>query len=338
MYIENHQFKATIRALTESDLDELISILGIPRNLWHEKTNYKTEKMYGLQYAYGTAKQSVYIHIGKMADSYMHPTTRDICVDQQFIPAGYEPFHREGYLLLHGSYFDHAPNFNLELLLNFLERVGHSSRELDVAFCDDQGITRLEDWLRVFDNYRKHVIGNLIRKQKILVVRDSGHFERVQLGAAKSKTMYGTLYLRPNGTIRLELKMRNAKQISELLENYKEDDRTAYHQMALCILTSTIDIITEDTKRTRLPNLYVREPFWSAFLVSDPKKLKWKEIKKKTEIRKKTLFDSYNTSLKSIVGRINSMANRYADHKNRKRIAEELISAIGDLSKSPLLS
>ena len=40
MHIENHQFKATIRALTESDLDELITILGIPRNLWHEKTNY----------------------------------------------------------------------------------------------------------------------------------------------------------------------------------------------------------------------------------------------------------------------------------------------------------
>ena len=39
--------------------------------------------------------------------------------------------------------------FNLERLLLFLERVGHSTRELDVAFCDDQGITRHEDWLRV---------------------------------------------------------------------------------------------------------------------------------------------------------------------------------------------
>lgn len=190
----------------------------------------------------------------------------------------------------------------------------------------------------MFDNYRKYVIGNLIRKQKILVVRDSGHFERVQLGAAKSKTMYGTLYLRPDRTIRLELKMRSAKQILELLSYYKEKDRTAYHQMALSVLTSTIDILTEDTKKTRQPELYVREQFWSTFLSSEPKKLKWKDVQKKSEAGQKSLEVSYNKSLKAIVGRIYNLANRFADYKNKNSITEELLSAIGNPVETPLLS
>lgn len=338
MYIENHQFKATIRALTESDLEELIELLGIPKNLWKEKTNYKTGEIYGYQYAYGAARQSVYIYTGKLADNFMQPVTRDICIDKQFIPTGYEPFYREAYLLLHGSYFDHATDFNFGRLLQFLARVGYSPRELDVAFCDDQGVTRLDDWLRVFDNHRKHIIGNIIRKQKILVVRDSGRFERVQIGAAKSKTMYGTMYLRPDGIIRLELKMRNAKQIIELLSYYKEDDRTAYHQMALSILTATLDVITEDTKRTRQPDLYIRERFWSEFLASKPKKLKWNDILKKTEASHKVLGESYNSSLKTIVGRIYNLVNRFDGYKGRINIVEELFSAIGDLRGPPLLS
>jgi len=239
---------------------------------------------------------------------------------------------------LHGSFFDNATNFNLERLLKFLERVGHSTRELDIAFCDDQGITRIDDWLRVFDNYRKHVIGNIIRKQKILVVRDSGNFERVQLGAAKSKTMYGTLYVRPDGTIRLELKMRNAKQILELLNHYKEADHSEYNQMALSVLTASLDIITVESKKNRRPELYIREPFWNEFLASEPKKLRWKDIKKKSESSQKTFKGSFDTSLKTIVGRIYSMINRYAGHKSKSDIVEELLLVLGNIREAPLLS
>lgn len=338
MYIENHQFKATIRALTESDLEELTKILGIPRNNWNEKTNYQTGVIYGLQYAYGSAKQSVYIHTGKPSDNYMESTTRDIWVENQLIPAGYEPYNMNAYLLLHGSYFDYAPNFNFERLLTFLKRVGSTPGELDIAFCDDLGVTNIEDWIRVFDSYRKHVIGNIIRKQKILVVRDSGHFERVQLGAACSKTMYGTLYVRPDGTIRLELKMRNSMQIQELLSHYTEDNRAEYHTAALAMLTASLDIITEESRRTKKPELYVREPFWAAFLASKPKKMKWKDLKKKSDACQKTLKESYDTSLKTIVGRINNLVNRFAGHKSSSNIAEELISAISNLRSPPLLS
>jgi|GEM_PF-5395116 len=338
MYIENHQFKATIRALTDSDLDELIAILGISRCHWKEKTNYHTGSIYGLHYTYGTAKQSVYIHTGKPSNNYMNSTTRSIWNDTQQVPAGYEPYCTNAYLLLHGSYFDHVSTFNFERLLNFLERVGSTPGELDIAFCDDRCVTAIGDWLRVFDSYRKHVIGNIIRKQKILIVRDSGYFERVQLGAASSKTMYGTLYARPDGTIRLELKMRNSVQIQELLSYYSEDNRAAYHKAALEILTASMDIITEESRRTKKPELYAREQFWAEFLASHPKKLKWKDLKAKKETCQKTLKDSYDTSLKTIVGRINNLVNRFADHKTRNDITEELLTAIGTLRPTPLLS
>lgn len=338
MYIENHQFKATIRALTESDLDELIEILGIPRNLWKEKTNYHTGAIYGLHYAYGTSKQSVYIHKGKLSENYMDSATRNIWVEKQLIPAGYETYTTNAYLLLHGSYFDHASNFNFERLLNFLERVGSTPGELDIAFCDDRRISVIGDWLRVFDNYRKHVIGNIIRKQKILVVRDSGHFERVQIGAASSKTMYGTLYVRPDGTIRLELKMRSSIQIQELLSHYSEESRSAYNNVALELLVANMDLITEESRRTKKPDLYVREPFWAAFLASNPKKIIWKEQHKITDIRQSSLKTSYETSVKTIVGRINNLCNRFAAHKTGSDIAEELLAAIGKLSSPPLLS
>ena len=328
MYIENHQFKATIRALTDSDLEELMSILGIPKNLWTEKANYRTKAIYGLQYAYGLAKQSVYVHTGKRSEYFMDSSTRDVSVDIQQQDALYEPYSTNAYLLLHGSYFDHAPNFNFERLLTFLERVGSTPGELDIAFCDDQGVTKIESWLRVFDCYRKHVIGNIIRKQKILVVRDSGRFERVQLGVARSKTMYGTLYVRPDGTIRLELKMRNSVQIQELLSYFSEDDRSAYHNAALEILTASVDLITEESRRTRKASLYVREPFWAAFLASQPKKKKWKDIKKR-EASQKSLNVSYDASLKAIAGRIYNLVNRFAGIKSRNAITEDLLSAIG---------
>lgn len=337
MYIENHQFKATIQALTESDLDELIEILGIPKNLWRLKTNYQTGVTYGLQYAYGSAQQSVYIHIGKRSENHMDTTSREVSIEKQLIPAGFESYSINAYVLLHGSYFDHALNFNFERLLNFLERVGSTPGELDIAYCDDQVVTNIDDWLRVFESYRKHVIGNIIRKHRILVVRESGNFERVQIGAASSKTMYGTLYVRPDGTIRLELKMRNPEQIQKLLSYYFEENRLPYYNAALEVLTANMDLITEDSRRTKKPELYVREPFWAAFLASSPKKMKWKDLRKKKESCQASLKVSYDASLKTIAGRINSLVNRFAEHKTSSEIAEEVYAIVVNL-RPPLFS
>jgi hypothetical protein len=124
MHIENHQYRATIKALTEADLHELVEILEIPRHHWKEKASFKTGELYALQYAYGTAKESAYIKLGSLADTYIHQAKRDTWADLQDVPSGYEPYYKEVNLLLHGSFFDHS-DFDFSRLLQFLERVGN---------------------------------------------------------------------------------------------------------------------------------------------------------------------------------------------------------------------
>jgi len=333
MKICNHQFKATIRGLTQSDLAELLEILTIPRKLWNEKTS-REGNVYQLQYGYGDTKESVRVHLGNLADGYMDQVSRITeqrrpgAYGQQKPQSGYVPYYGRAYILLHGSYFDHATGFNFETLLLFLERVGFTPHDLDIAFDDDEDVTTLNEWLAVFRSWRKHCVGNMLRKQKILVVEDEELFVRVQIGSANSKTAYGSFYTRDDGTKRLELKCRDSDQIRDVLLPYQEENREAYNERALKELVSNLDIFTAASRKTRKPAEYVRVPFWSKFLASSPKKRQRREIKTASQL---SMRDSFDKGLKNITGRIQNLFKKHAAYTTANELADELQDYIDSL-------
>ena len=326
MLVENHRFKCTIKLLTESKIEELMQILGVPRKHWTVNTNFKTGEPYAMEYSIGTDKQSAYLKLGTMAAGYSDIATGNICQSDRFEgyhPEGTERYYTNASLLLHGNWFDNAVGFNFARLLAFLESTGYSPTELDVAYVDNLAVTELTDWLRVFGSYKDHVSGNIVRKQEIDLVIRAGTFIRAQIGLATSKTMYGTFYQRPDGLLRLELKFRKSEQIRDLLSHYEEKSAT-YHKAAVTVLVASLDILTADSKKSRNPADYVREPFYAAFIASQPPKFTWKAIAKQAATIEKSLSEEYSASLKKVAGKLQNTMSRYSGYKSADEILADL--------------
>jgi hypothetical protein len=273
MHIEVHRFKATLKILTESGLGLILEALGIPRQFWKEKRDLRTGELFALEYSLGSDTQSLYLRMGRLqVHSCMNPETGEVLDCYPYaIPPGFEKYYMGGSLLIHGNFFDDATGFNFGRLLEILQATGYNPQELDVAYVDDLGVTTLDDWLNAFESWRNCVKGNIVKRQIISIVRDSGEFIRVQIGAATSRTAYGTFYRRPDGSLRLEIKYRKPEHIRQLLKPYDEEERAAFEKMALDVLVSSLDIVTPETFGDRKPT---RAAFYSAFLDSQPKRVK----------------------------------------------------------------
>lgn len=325
MFIEIHEFKCSIRTLTDTDLAELLDILGIPDNKYTRKKNYKTGNLASMEYGFGTSGQSVFIRLGEYNDQYIiDPATRQLTGrNSSYGPCGvrYRPYV---YLQLHGSFFDNSPNFSLSRLLRFLDRIGYTPQNLDVAYCDDQQVTTEKDWLRVFASFPDYCIGNVRNRGKITVLKTNGLFEKVNIGNASSKTAYGTLYRRPE-YFRLEFKYRDSADISYLLANYSDDDRQAFEADAVDMLITNLDIVTKKSRQTQVPAKYKREKFYKAFLGSEPVKLSKSAIKaEKQENRNKSDDEKYERRLKRIAGSLTNLAREFSSVKTLEDISKDL--------------
>ena len=319
MRIVTHQLKLNICSMTTTDLKELINILGIPIRNWIRNYKKGEKTPYQLTYAYGDAKESVRLYLGDITnDDLMNTETREIIAYKHKVADGYEPFYTRVGLLLHGSFFDNS-EFDIIRLLNFVVKLGFTATQLDIAFDDDKRVTDLKDWLRVFEKYNDHCIGNIIKRQPISIVTTLGTFERVQIGKASSSSMYGTLYKRMDETIRLELKLRNSTQIHEVLQTLTESGYQAYYTKALQVLVSSLEIYTYASKKTRSKSQYIRESFWQSFLSDNPSKMKWS--KKQVDV---SLGKQYDNALKTLTARIYSFVGRYSTFKPDTEIIDNL--------------
>jgi len=251
MQIEIHGFTVVMHGMKDNDVTELCSVLHIDFDLFikNEVDIHKT-----FVHAFGKGKESVYI------------VTKNLGRENSYAR-----------LTLHGSFFDNSPDFKLRKLLNFTSRFESTPIQLDVAFNDDKNCLSLKNirhWFAHDDEYCK---GPLVRTAP-REVTCRGEFERIQLGSARSRTYYGTIYIRPDtGFIRFEVKFKNKNKIRYLLENYNDKNPVQFENNSRQLLVNCIDILTPQTKKNK--NLKdKKQPSWKAFLGSDIKRMKLSKI------------------------------------------------------------
>lgn len=255
METEIHGFCSVIHGITMTEIDKMCDeILCINHGLF-KRSKFGDATI--LRYSFGKAKESVYIRTSASAE-------RSYCI-----------------MNLKGTFFDYSPDFKLENLLEFLPNYNYTPKQIDIAFNDnDMCLTRkeLKYWCR---EYKDFCAGSLVARNAPETVFQRGKFRRIQLGSAKSKTNYGTIYRRPDTKfIRIEIKLKQKDKIAYLLDRYKSDDLQLFESRSLEMLVGCINFITRLSKRTRTPSKYKMQKSWESFLNSDIQKPNWSKIYK----------------------------------------------------------
>ena len=279
MFIEIHGFNAVVHRMEEKDLVQLCDKhLKISYDSFDSNEN---GKYITLKYALGNASESVFIRY------------HDKLLSSQTI------------VNLKGSFFDNSPQFKLKNLLSFLSRFDWNPTQLDIAFVDDQKCLTIEKIIAWCNRKDKYCTGSLVARKNPEIVSEMKRFSRVQLGSAKSVTNYGTIYVRPDtGYIRIEIKVRNADKIRFLLKDYDDKNPHILEVRSRKVLVGCIDFIKSISKKTRKPELYVRQSSWKKFLGSNVRKAQWKQI---VEERRVNRVDSDAVSFERKIRRIATM-------------------------------
>ena len=323
MKIEMHGYETSISQLTNEDLTELIEILGVPREKYKAVKHYKTKELSSLEYGFGTAKRSIFIKLTSYHERYRIDQDTRVYGEYEY-GSDMLKFRTFVSVELHGSFFDNSPDFNFSKYLTFLKRIGHKPKQMDIAYCDTEWLTTLDDWLRVFRYYSRHCIGNTILKSKIFPVEPDGIFQQVNIGSAATQNgTYATLYQRPD-YLRLEMKYRNSEYLLYLADLYLADlssDPEEYEKALLTGLVNSLDILTEksmkDYRKRGDITKQVREPFYQAFIGSGVKKANLKELyetKKSTQL----LSDEARRikELKHMAGHIENFRKQWPEWTN----------------------
>jgi len=186
-------------------------------------------------------------------------------------------------LNLKGSFFDNSPEFKLESLLNFLSRFQYTPKQLDVAFNDDKKLLDKKEllrWCRYSDEY---CVGSLVRNIPPHKVTRNGKFVRMQLGDAKSKANFGTIYRRPNTKFwRIEIKLKSKHKINHILESYSVENIKTFERRSIQTLVGCINFVSPPSKKTRCLVRYKKQKAWKEFLESDVTKINWNKVRRET--------------------------------------------------------
>ncbi|NJD37383.1 MAG: hypothetical protein FIA89_03540 [Geobacter sp.] len=322
---EIHGLTIVIRELYDTEVTKICDLLGVKRFRWTKK-EYKDSVSYS--YAFKGVKESIYYRLGS-------PQKND---------HGKEVYYFSR-LTLHGSFFDNSPRFDLDKFLATLSELSDwTPKQLDVAYMDTprvvdgsdvlQPIISLDKWLEwCGPEYKKYLSGNILRKTTCRVVTTAGMFERIELGNASSATSYGTIYVRPNGVTRLEIKFRDSDQINYILcPDFPENA----HTRRLNALTTQFSVCSYGTARTRAEELH---PLFAQWFTTKPIKLNWKEIK---AAQKKQRDESdrykYEAGLKRTMGYFTNFVSRHTDHYGADKVLHDLAAALGDTKLETLLA
>ena len=308
MKIDIHGLVASIHGMSQAAVVEMFSILGIMMDLCNPNA-IGTSKTFTHSFK---GEESLYIRVN---------------------PTGYV------LLILHGSFFDNSPTFRLRKLLRFLSRFKHTFKQLDVGFTDDLKCMTKEDVLRWFRYKKDYCTGSLVR-YNLKTLYESRKFDCVQLGSAKSKTNFGTVYIRPEtGFIRFEIKFKKKEKIEYILEDYSSKNLERFHSRSLESLISCINFITPRSKKNRIASKYKKLPEWKAFLGSDIKRIKWREIHAE-KLHNRINCDEANigksirrqaTMVRNMIGRLREIhpekdiLKQFADHAGYKLVKDDTL-------------
>ncbi len=307
MYIEKHAFNSVIHGMTENDVPNFCTnILKIQFELFRpgEFNDTKTYK-----YSFGKAKVSVYIRVN---------TSNKI---------GYVT------LDLKGSFFDNSPDFRFDDLLEFLSNFEYTPKQLDIAYNDDQKTLSTKEivrWCRDCDYYCK---GSLVEREAPEEVRRKWKFRRIQLGFARSKTNYATIYRRRvkilgrfKRLIRIEVKLKDKDKIAYLLENYCDENPIQFETRSLELLNSCINFVTLTNKKRRKRQ---QQPSWRKFLESDIKEVNWSKLRAE---RLKNRIESDKTTLEKSVKRQATMLRNVVARGAILSSKQQVIKQLEELS------
>ena len=262
MEIEIHGYVITIKRMNMGEIKEMISHQLHIDNRLFKSSGFK--ESVNMVYGFGAIKESVSIRCGS-------PETD-----------GYYNYIR---VTLHGSFFDHSPNFKLQDFISFIEPYGFTPKQLDVAFTDNNKCLLIKDVIRWCGEYNEYCIGTLIRSKKTPEVAYTGNkFKCIELAHSNSMSSFATIYIRPDTEyIRLEIKFKAKDKIGFLLHDYSIDNISLFEKKCLSALVASIDFVTPSSKKKRSPDKYIRQQSWKNFLGSEIKKKVWNELMQRAE-------------------------------------------------------
>lgn len=253
MIIDIHCLNCVILGANADDVLEIMESLGVDITLYKygkfgnaETFTYKFD-----------SKESIFIRVNRHNES--------------------------GYVMinLNGSFFDHSPDFSMKRYLNLLSRHKFTIKQIDIGFNDNEKCLSMRDIKRWCMHPEDYCTGSLVsaRKRPEKVVKQR-KLVRIQLGSARSKANYGTIYRRADTKfIRIEIKLRDPAKIDFLMESYCAGDISEFNQRCLYVLISCVNFVDYHSKRKRVLSQYKMLPSWAQFIGSDVKRMNWRKLK-----------------------------------------------------------
>ena len=225
-------------------------------------------------------------------------------------------------LNLHGSFFD-GNDFRLRKFLKFISTFNPTFKQLDIAFNDNKKCLKKKLLLHWSKDSGVYCKGDFVKRQVPYNVYGNRKLIRIQLGSARSKSNFGTIYKRPNTKYwRIEIKLKHNDKIKYVLENYSDKKRQQFEDRSLETLVKCINFVTPGSKKKSNPR---KQPSWQSFLNSDVKKINWSKIYKeraiRSELSEKELFDK---RLKRIKKMKDNITEKYSDLHSKDEINKML--------------
>lgn len=260
MIIDIHCLNCVILGANEVDVIEIMESLGVDITLYrYGKFGHAETFIYKFD-----GQESIFIRINRHNES--------------------------GYVMinLNGSFFDHSPDFNMKHYLDLLSRHRFTIKQIDIGFNDNEKCLRMKDIKRWCMYPEKYCTGSLVsarkRPEKVVMQRK---LVRIQLGSARSKANYGTIYRRPDTRfIRIEIKLRDPFKIDFLMESFRSGDITEFNQRCLYVLISCVNFVDYHSRKKRALSQYKMLPAWAQFIGSDVKRLNWRQLKSEKEAKR----------------------------------------------------
>lgn len=226
-------------------------------------------------------------------------------------------------LNLHGSFFDDN-DFRLRKFLKFISTFNPTFKQLDIAFNDDKKCLKKKELIHWSKDSGYYCKGDLVKRQVPYNVYGNRKLVRIQLGSARSKSNFGTIYKRPDTKYwRIEIKLKHNDKIKYVLENYSDKKRQQFEDRSLETLVKCINFVTPGSKKKSNPR---KQPSWQSFLKSDVKKINWSKIYKERAIRcelsEKELFDKRIKRIKKMKDNITGKySESYSEDEINKMLA-----------------
>jgi hypothetical protein len=192
--------------------------------------------------------------------------------------------------------------------------------------------------LRILHGYIREADGftlRIVERHAPEEVRRKWKLRRIQLGSARSKTNFATIYRRrvnilsrANSLIRIEVKLKDKDKIAYILEKYSDSHPELFESRSLELLESCINFVTASTKKKRAAKRKQQQS-WKSFLGSDIKKVNWSKLRRE-RLKNRNISDAEACNKSS--KRLGTMLKNHVVRGTILSSKEEVIKQIADHS------